>query len=79
LVLLNKDFVKWVVLAFIIAIPISRYGMQIWLEDFAYKAEISWWIFALAGITALAIALVTVSYQSLRAAIANPVDSLRDE
>lgn len=79
LVLLNQDFVKWVFLAFIIAIPISWYGMQIWLADFAYKAEMSWWLFALAGITALAIAILTVSYQSLQAAIANPVDSLRDE
>jgi len=77
--LLNKDFVKWVVLAFIIAVPISWYAMNKWLEGFAYKTEMSWWIFALAGLTALGIALITVSWQSFQAAVANPVDSLRDE
>jgi len=77
--LLNKDFVKWVVLAFIIAVPISWYAMNKWLEGFAYKTEMSWWIFALAGLTALAIALITVSWKSFQAAVANPVDSLRDE
>ncbi len=77
--LLNKDFVKWVGLAFIIAVPISWYAMNKWLEGFAYKTTISWWIFALAGTTALLIALLTVSWQSFRAAVANPVDALRDE
>lgn len=77
--LLNKDFVKWVGLAFIIAVPISWYAMHKWLEGFAYKTTISWWIFALAGITALAIALLTVSWQSFRAAMANPIDSLKEE
>lgn len=77
--LLNKDFVKWVGLAFIIAVPISWYAMNKWLEGFAYKTTISWWIFALAGITALVIALLTVSWQSFRAAVANPVEALRDE
>lgn len=77
--LLNKDFVKWVGLAFLIAVPISWYAMDKWLEGFAYKTTMSWWIFALAGITALAIALLTVSWQSFRAAIANPVEALRDE
>ena len=74
-----KDFVKWVGLAFIIAIPISWYAMNKWLEGFAYKTTLSWWIFALAGITALVIALLTVSWQSFRAAVANPVEALRDE
>ena len=77
--LLNKDFVKWVGLAFIIAIPISWYAMNKWLEGFAYKTTMNWWIFAVAGITALSIALLTVSWQSFRAATANPVDALRDE
>ena len=77
--LLNIDFVKWVGLAFIIAVPIAWYAMYKWLEGFAYKTTMSWWIFALAGITALAIALLTVSWQSFRAAVANPVESLRDE
>ncbi|WP_273568244.1 ABC transporter permease [Maribacter halichondriae] len=77
--LLNRDFVKWVGLAFIIAVPISWYAMNKWLEGFAYKTTMSWWIFALAGITALGIALLTVSWQSFRAAVANPVEALRDE
>lgn len=77
--LLNKDFVKWVGLAFIIAIPISWYAMNKWLEGFAYRTEMSWWVFALAGLTALLIALLTVSWQSFKAATSNPVDALRDE
>ena len=77
--LLNQDFVKWVGLAFIISIPISWFAMHKWLEGFAYKTTMSWWIFALAGFTALGIALLTVSWQSFKAAIANPVESLRDE
>lgn len=79
LTLLNKDFVKWVGFAFIIAVPISWYAMHKWLEGFAYKTDLSWWIFVLAGIMALTIALITVSWQSFKAAITNPVDSLRDE
>jgi putative ABC transport system permease protein len=77
--LLNKDFVKWVGLAFIIAVPISWYAMSKWLESFAYKTTMSWWIFALAGLSALVIALLTVSWQSFRAARNNPMDALRDE
>lgn len=76
---LNKDFVKWVGLAFIIAVPISWYAMHKWLQGFAYKTTMSWWIFALAGLTALAIALLTVSWQSFRAAVANPVEALKEE
>lgn len=79
LALLNKDFVKWVGLAFVLAIPISWYVMGQWLAGFAYQTSMSWWIFALAGITALGIALLTVSWQSFKAAVANPVDALRDE
>ena len=77
--LLNEDFVKWVGLAFLIAVPISWYAMGKWLEGFAYKTTMSWWIFALAGFTALGIALLTVSWQSFKAATNNPVDALRDE
>lgn len=77
--LLNKDFLKWVIVAFVIAVPLAYYGFTKWLEGFAYKTSISWWIFAFAGIAALVIALATVSWQSFRAAIANPVDALRDE
>ena len=77
--LLNQDFVKWVGLAFLIAVPISWFAMNKWLEGFAYRTSMSWWIFALAGITVLAIALLTVSWQSFRAAMNNPVEVLRDE
>ncbi len=77
--LLNKDFIKWVGLAFIIAIPISWYALNQWLEGFASKTTLSWWIFALAGASALVISLLTVSWQSFKAAIVNPVEVLRDE
>jgi putative ABC transport system permease protein len=77
--LLNKDFVKWVAIAFVIAVPIAYYAMNKWLENFAYKTELSWWIFALAGLLALGIALLTVSFQSWRAATRNPVEALRYE
>jgi putative ABC transport system permease protein len=79
MILLNKDFVKWVAIAFLIAIPIAWYAMHRWLENFAYKTELNWWIFALAGLLALGIALLTVSWQSWRAATRNPVESLRYE
>jgi putative ABC transport system permease protein len=77
--MLNKDFIKWVLIAFIIACPLAWYAMNIWLEDFAYRTELSWWIFALAGLIAMCIALLTVSLQSYRAATRNPVESLRYE
>ncbi|MGW9684499.1 ABC transporter permease [Flagellimonas sp. 2504JD1-5] len=77
--LLNKDYIKWVGLAFLIAAPISWFAMQNWLQGFAYKTTINWWVFALSGLIALSIALLTVSWQSLKAAIANPVEALRDE
>lgn len=77
--LLNKDFVKWVGMAFVVAVPIAWFSMNKWLEGFAYKTTMSWWIFALGGLASLVIALLTVSWQSFRAAIANPVDALRDE
>ena len=79
LTMLNKDFVKWVVVAFIIATPIAYYTMNKWLENFAYKTTLSWWIFALAGLLALGIALLTVSWQSWRVATRNPVEALRYE
>ena len=79
LTMLNKDFIKWVAIAFVIATPIAYYAMNKWLENFAYKTELSWWIFALAGLLALGIALLTVSYQSYKAAVKNPIESLRYE
>jgi len=77
--LLSKDFLKLVLLANLLAWPIAWYGMQQWLQHFAYRTNISWWIFALAGLTAIVIALLTVSIQALKAALANPVKALRDE
>jgi len=79
LVLLNKTFMSWVVIAFVIACPIAWYVMDRWLETFAFKTNLSWWIFALAGILTLSIALLTVSWQSWRAAKRNPIEALRYE
>jgi putative ABC transport system permease protein len=77
--MLNRDFMKWVVLAFLIAAPVGWYAMNEWLQNFAYRTELSWWIFALAGLLALAIALLTVSLHSWQAATRNPVKALRYE
>jgi putative ABC transport system permease protein len=77
--LLSKDFVKLVLIANLIAWPIAWYAMNRWLQDFAYRVDISWWVFALAGGMALVIALLTVSTQAIKAALANPVESLRYE
>lgn len=77
--LITKDFVKLVFIAFVIASPLAYFLMQRWLQDFAYKIEISWWIFAAAGGAAMIITLLTVSFQSVKSAIANPVKSLRTE
>jgi putative ABC transport system permease protein len=71
--------VNWIVLAFIVATPVAWLSMHKWLQNFAYKTELSWWIFALAAMIALAIALLTVSWQSWRAATRNPVEALRYE
>lgn len=76
---LSKDFIRLVIFAFIIASPIAWYAMNQWLQDFAYRIEISWWMFVLAGLMAIFIALITVSFQAIKAAIANPVKSLRTE
>jgi len=77
--LLSKDFLTLVVIAFFIAIPVSWYAMNEWLHHYAYNIGIEWWIFALAGILSVSIALATVSFQAIRSAIANPVKSLRTE
>ncbi|MBN1925812.1 MAG: ABC transporter permease [Prolixibacteraceae bacterium] len=79
MIMLNKDFIKWIVIAFIIACPIAFYTMHKWLNNFAYKTELSLWVFAFAGLLALGIALLTVSWQSWRAATRNPVEALRYE
>ena len=77
--LLSKDFLKLVLISLFIAIPISWYFMNQWLQEFAFRIELSWWIFAVAGLTAMLIAFLTVSYQAIRAAKSNPVKSLRAE
>ena len=77
--LLSKDFVKLVSVSILLGIPLARYFMNGWLEKYQYRADISWWIFALTGLGALLITIMTVSYQSIRAAMMNPVKSLRTE
>ncbi len=77
--LLSREFILLVGLSTVIAAPVAGWAMQRWLEDFAYRTSMPWWIFVLAGIAAVAIALLTVSYQAIRAATANPVESLRVE
>ena len=76
---LSSDFLKLVGVAILISLPVGWFAMNKWLEDFSYRIEIGWWVFVLAAFLAVAIALITVSYQSIKAAIANPVRSLRDE
>ncbi|MCY7351982.1 MAG: ABC transporter permease [Cytophagaceae bacterium] len=77
--LLSKDFLKLVLVAMVLAAPIAWYAMNQWLQDFAYKIDLEWWVFALAGLLALLIALLTVSFQAIKAALMNPVKSLRSE
>ncbi|MCB9219974.1 MAG: ABC transporter permease [Ignavibacteriales bacterium] len=77
--LLSKEFAKLIFLAFIISVPIAYYFMNNWLQDFAYRIEINWWVFVLSGGIALLIALTTVSYHAIKSATANPVDSLSNE
>ena len=77
--MLSKDFVLLVSLSCLIAIPIAWWMLHEWLQQFAYRTEISWWIFILAGLGAILITLATVSYQSIKAAVTNPVKSLRRE
>ena len=79
ILMLNKDFMKWVAIAFVIATPVAYYIMQKWLEAFAYKTGLSWWIFAAAGVTVFLIVCITVTSQSWRAASCNPVESIRHE
>jgi putative ABC transport system permease protein len=79
LLMLNYDFIKWIAIAFLVATPVSWFIMNKWLQNFAYKTSLSWWIFSLAGALVLFITLVTVSWQSWRAATRNPVEALRYE
>ena len=75
--LLSKDFIRLVILAFIIASPIAYFIMHQWLRDFAYRVDIEWWVFVVSGMLAAAVALITISFQAIKAAVANPVKSLR--
>jgi len=77
--LLSKDFIKPVLFAFCIASPIGWWAMNRWLENFAYHIDIAWWMFGLSGLIAVCIALLTVSSQAFRAAVANPINALRDD
>lgn len=77
--LLNRGFIRWVIIAFVLATPVSYFIMQKWLQNFAYKTNLNWWVFALSGLLALGIALLTVSFQSWKAATRNPVEALRNE
>lgn len=77
--MLSREFLKLVIIASVIAFPLAWYAMNIWLQDFAYRTAITWWVFALAGGLTVVIALLTVSFQSVKAAVANPVKSLRSE
>ncbi len=77
--LLTKDFLKLVMVSLVVASPLAWWVMNNWLQDFAYRINISWWMFILAGLIAIVIAMITVSFQAVKAAIANPVKSLRTE
>jgi ABC-type antimicrobial peptide transport system permease subunit len=77
--LLSKDFLQLVLVAFLLATPLAWWAMHLWLQNFAYHIRLEWWVFLLAGLLALLIALLTVSFQAVKVAIANPVKSLRTE
>jgi putative ABC transport system permease protein len=77
--LLSKDFLKLVAISAVIAFPVAWYAMNSWLQDFAYRTSISWWIFIIAGLVAAGIAFFTISFQAVKAAITNPVKNLRTE
>jgi len=77
--LLSKDFIVLVMISLLIAVPVAYYGMYHWLLNYQYHTGIAWWIFALTALAALVITLATVSYQSIKAALTNPVTSLRSE
>jgi len=77
--MLSRNFTKWVLAANVIALPIAWYIASRWMQNYAYRISISWWVYLLSGSLALTIALLTVGYQSLRSALANPADSIRYE
>ena len=77
--MMSTEFVRLVLIAFVIAVPVAWYGMDKWLESFAYRIPIEWLVFAWAGIVAISIALITVSFESIKVAMGNPVKALRNE
>jgi putative ABC transport system permease protein len=77
--MLSKDFLKLVILSIVIASPFAYWAMTKWLQDYAYRISIAWWMIAVAGFAAIVIALITITFQTIKAAIANPVKSLRTE
>ena len=77
--LTSKDFIVLIIIAFLVAIPVAWWGMDSWLQGFAYRIDISWWMFIVSGVLAIFIALITVSYQSMRTAMDNPINSLKEE
>ncbi len=79
IVLVSKEFIILISIAFVVAVPVGYYAINKWLQDFAYRINIGWWMFALSGVLVIAVALLTISFQAIKAAIANPVKSLRTE
>jgi len=77
--LLSKDFIKLVCISCLVAFPIAWWAMHNWLQNYQYRIDIDWWVFIIAGLVAIFISLATVSFQAIKAAIANPVKSLRTE
>ncbi len=77
--LLSKDFLKLVLVSFVVAFPVAWWASDKWLQSFAYRTTVSWWLFVIAGVLALLIALITISFQSVKAALANPAKSLKTE
>jgi putative ABC transport system permease protein len=77
--MLSRDFIKLIIVSIVIATPVAWLAMQKWLQGFAYRIPVQWWIIALAGGSAILVAAITISFQSVKAALANPVDRLRGE
>jgi putative ABC transport system permease protein len=77
--MLSKEFLRLVLISCLVAFPLSYWAMTKWLQDFAYRINISWLVFVIAGLSAISIALITISFQAIKAALANPVKSLRTE
>jgi ABC-type antimicrobial peptide transport system permease subunit len=77
--LLSKDFLRLVIISFVVASPVAWFFMSKWLENYTYRISVEWWVFAAAGLLSILIALITISFQAIKAAVANPVESLRTE